>query len=135
MYFARQWRTRFLWLALAVVSALALGGCASGPAGNAPRASIPVPVSQPAIAKAAVGPVILQTQARWVATDWSELPGWHDDRLFEAWNAWIKSCEKPTAPFAALCAEVRRLSIATERRAAAVDAGAATALPGGKPAG
>jgi membrane-bound lytic murein transglycosylase A len=56
----------------------------------------------------------VQGQARWVVTDWSELPGWQDDRLFEAWNAWIKSCEKPVAPFAALCTQVRSLSIATE---------------------
>jgi len=59
-------------------------------------------------------PAIVQSQARWVATDWAELPGWQDDRLFEAWNAWIKSCEKPAAPYAALCTQVRRLSIATE---------------------
>ena len=111
MYFSRQWRTCFFWLALGVL--LALGGCASRPAGNATRTSLPVPVSQPTVPKA-VGPVMLQTQSRWVAAEWSELPGWQDDRLFEAWNAWIKSCEKPVAPFAALCAEVRRLSIATE---------------------
>jgi membrane-bound lytic murein transglycosylase A len=43
---------------------------------------------------------------------WSDLPGFADDNLFEAWNAWIKSCEKPVAPLAALCSEVRRLSIA-----------------------
>jgi membrane-bound lytic murein transglycosylase A len=43
---------------------------------------------------------------------WSELPGFTDDNLFEAWNAWIKSCEKPVGPWAALCSEVRRLSIA-----------------------
>ena len=43
---------------------------------------------------------------------WSALPGFSDDNLFEAWNAWIKSCEKPTLPLATLCGEVRRLSIA-----------------------
>ena len=42
---------------------------------------------------------------------WSELPGWGSDNLFEAWNAWLKSCEKAAPPWAALCPEVRRLSI------------------------
>jgi len=35
-----------------------------------------------------------------------------DDPLHEAWNAWLKSCERPGPVFAPLCAEVRRLSIA-----------------------
>jgi membrane-bound lytic murein transglycosylase A len=44
---------------------------------------------------------------------WESLPGWGTDNLFEAWNAWLKSCERPQPPFAALCADVRRLSIGT----------------------
>ena len=44
---------------------------------------------------------------------WSELPGFAGDPLFEAWNAWLKSCERPGAVFAPLCGEVRRLSIAS----------------------
>jgi membrane-bound lytic murein transglycosylase A len=56
--------------------------------------------------------VISQPKSRWVPVAWSELPGLADDTLFEAWNAWIKSCEKPSTTFAALCPEVRRLSIA-----------------------
>jgi membrane-bound lytic murein transglycosylase A len=42
---------------------------------------------------------------------WAELPGFEDDALHEAWNAWLKSCERPGPVFAPLCAEVRRLSI------------------------
>ncbi len=34
------------------------------------------------------------------------------DALHEAWNAWVKNCERPTPAFAGLCSEVRRLSIA-----------------------
>ncbi|MES2188261.1 MAG: MltA domain-containing protein [Pseudomonadota bacterium] len=58
-------------------------------------------------------------RSRWVPAAWSELPGFADDNLFEAWNAWIKSCERPGPVFASLCGEVRRLSIATpdEQRA------------------
>jgi membrane-bound lytic murein transglycosylase A len=43
---------------------------------------------------------------------WTELPGFPDDALHEAWNAWLKSCERPGPVFAPLCPEVRRLSIA-----------------------
>ena len=43
---------------------------------------------------------------------WSDLPGFADDTLFEAWNAWLRSCERPGTTFAPLCGDVRRLSIA-----------------------
>lgn len=57
-------------------------------------------------------PIIVQTKSRWIASDWSSLPGFADDALHEAWSAWTRSCEKPSAPFAKLCSDVRRLSIA-----------------------
>ena len=65
----------------------------------------------------------LQARSRWVAVRWAELPGFEDDTLFEAWNAWIKSCERPGPVFAPLCNEVRRLSIASgeEQRAWMLD--------------
>jgi membrane-bound lytic murein transglycosylase A len=49
-----------------------------------------------------------------VAVPWSELPGFEGDALFEAWNAWLKSCERPGPVFAPLCGDVRRLSIGGE---------------------
>jgi membrane-bound lytic murein transglycosylase A len=62
---------------------------------------------------------VLRGKARWVPVRWSELPGFGQDALHEAWNAWIRSCERPAPPHAALCPEVRRLSIGTaeEQRA------------------
>lgn len=57
-------------------------------------------------------PAIKRAQSRWRSVHWTELPGWGQDNLHEAWNAWLKSCERPPAPLAALCADVRRLSIA-----------------------
>jgi len=44
---------------------------------------------------------------------WSELPGFEADALYEAWNAWLKSCERPGSTFLPLCPEVRQLSIAS----------------------
>ncbi|MGE8318027.1 MAG: murein transglycosylase A [Comamonas sp.] len=64
-------------------------------------------------------PPIQQLKSRWVPVHWSSVPGVESDALHEAWNAWIKSCGRPAAPFAALCSEVRRMSLATgdEQRA------------------
>ncbi len=45
---------------------------------------------------------------------WSQLPGFGSDALFEAWNAWLKSCERPGPTFAPLCGQVRQLSIASD---------------------
>lgn len=55
---------------------------------------------------------LLRSASRWVPVRWAELPGFLDDALHEAWNAWLKSCERPPAPQAELCREVRRQSIA-----------------------
>ncbi len=63
--------------------------------------------------------IITQAKSRWVPVRWAELPGFEDDALFEAWNAWLKSCERPGPKFAPLCSDARRLSIASgpEQRA------------------
>jgi membrane-bound lytic murein transglycosylase A len=53
----------------------------------------------------------LQPKTRWVAVRWAELPGFEADALHEAWNAWLKSCERPGPVFLPLCSEVRRLSL------------------------
>lgn len=62
---------------------------------------------------------LAQARSRWVPVRWAELPGFSTDALHEAWNAWIKGCERPAPAFAPLCSEVRRLSIASaeEQRA------------------
>ena len=72
------------------------------PAG-AGGAALPVPAPS--------GPVLAQGKSRWVAVPWSELPGVHDDALHEAWNAWLKSCERPAPGVGALCSEVDRKSV------------------------
>jgi membrane-bound lytic murein transglycosylase A len=55
---------------------------------------------------------LTQPRSRWVPVPWSDLPGWSQDRLFDAWNAWLRSCERPPPVFATLCDSVRQLSIA-----------------------
>ena len=64
-------------------------------------------------------PPIIQGKSRWTAVRWAELPGFAQDPLYEAWNAWIKSCERPGPVQAPLCRQVRGLSIGSgdEQRA------------------
>ena len=103
------------------VIAAALAACGSPPLVSAPQ---PEAVVQPnlQIARPGATPVqgtLSRGQGRWVPVVWSELPGFADDNLFEAWNAWLKSCERPSGTFASLCPEIRGLSIGSpaEQRA------------------
>ncbi|MDD5334228.1 MAG: MltA domain-containing protein [Rhodoferax sp.] len=89
-----------------------LAACGSAPrqlpAGSPPAAGV---APERRDAGAALPAPILQSKSRWTAVRWAELPGFEEDALHEAWNAWLKSCERPGPVFAPLCAEVRRLSI------------------------
>ncbi|RYZ13377.1 MAG: transglycosylase [Comamonadaceae bacterium] len=96
------------WLAgLAIVATLV--GCSSGPVlvddEVAPRTTAPTPL--PPLAASMTHP-----RSRWVPAAWSELPGFGDDALHEAWSALIASCARPNAAFAPLCRDLRRLAIA-----------------------
>jgi membrane-bound lytic murein transglycosylase A len=107
---------RFLWNALIVGT---LAGCAGVPLPPADEVPAPAPVAPAPAADAAGLPPLLQGKSRWQPVRWDELPGFGDDALHEAWNAWLKSCERPAPAFAPLCPEVRRLSIGSgqEQRA------------------
>lgn len=88
-----------------------MASCGSAP----PTAPEAAPRAEPPRPRSTTLPPQLQGRggSRWTAVDWTELPGWGEDQLFEAWNAWIKSCERPGPNFAPLCTEVRSLSIGT----------------------
>jgi membrane-bound lytic murein transglycosylase A len=94
-----------------------LAGCAGprvlpGADGQPPAA--PAAPAAPSPVDAGVLPAPVATgKGRWVPVRWDELPGLQQDALHEAWNAWIRSCERPAAPWGLLCAEVRQLAIAT----------------------
>jgi membrane-bound lytic murein transglycosylase A len=85
----------------------------------APASPAPAAVPELAGDTGPLPPPIQQGKSRWTAVRWAELPGFADDALFEAWNAWLKSCERPGPAFAPLCPQIRQLSIATpeEQRA------------------
>ena len=56
---------------------------------------------------------IVRAKSRWVPVRWKDLPGFGADGLHDAWNAWVRSCERPLPVFAALCPEIRVLSLAS----------------------
>ena len=92
-----------------IVGILAACSTTPLPPPSAPRApTVQPPLSGPV----AVPGTLAQSKSRWVPVGWSELPGFDADALHEAWNAWLRSCERPPPAFAPLCGDVRRLSIA-----------------------
>jgi membrane-bound lytic murein transglycosylase A len=105
--------SRVWWLAAIAAMLAACGSVPLGPGpggtGAAPRAPADAPPGQ----------AIVQGRSRWVSASFEDLPGFGQDTLHEAWNAWLQSCERPPAAHAPLCPEVRRLSIASadEQRA------------------
>lgn len=119
---------RSIRLASIIVMTALLASCASPPL---PPYSSPTSSSSPPAAAAPAAPgsrpgddgplpaPLVKDKSRWVPVRWAELPGFEEDQLFEAWNAWLKSCERPGPAFAPLCGDIRRLSIASaeEQRA------------------
>ena len=78
------------------------------------RAAVVTPQSSPAWQWADSQPLpgaIARGKSVWTPARWSELPGWGYDTLHEAWNAWLRSCERPAPGFGPLCAEVRQLTL------------------------
>lgn len=53
-------------------------------------------------------------RSRWVPVSWDDLPGWQDDSLHEAWNAWLQNCERPGPVYGPLCPSVRQLLLASD---------------------
>lgn len=116
------------WAGAAIVGTLA--ACSSMPPPVAPPAPVampqpgPVPVAEPlpvelalALAQADAGPLpppVSRNASTWAPARWSDLPGVTQDELHEAWNAWLRSCERPGPTWTALCRDVRPLSLSTD---------------------
>ena len=94
---------------LAIVGSLV--ACSSAPLQAPPPATPRAEAVRSTPAPTDVQGTLTQTKSRWVPVAWTDLPGFAEDTLFEAWNAWLKSCERPSGALGALCSEVRRLSI------------------------
>ncbi len=98
-----------LSVVISIALAMLLAACGSAPLRQTPGTPVPAVRSDD---RGALPAPILQAKSRWTAVRWNELPGFSEDALHEAWNAWVKSCERPGPVFASLCGDVRRLSIA-----------------------
>lgn len=102
--------SRFLWRGrrwrLSGAAAI-LGMLAACSVMSPPGPAEPGPPAAPAA-------VVEQPRSRWVAVDWSELPGWADDQLTLAWPALLRSCDKPQPDWTRLCAEARQLAAPDE---------------------
>jgi membrane-bound lytic murein transglycosylase A len=111
-------RVRALAAAFSIGLVLVLGACSSTPLREPIAPAIPVSERTtardeiPVFDDPAPAETLVRGKSRWVPVAWSDLAGLCDDALFEAWNAWLKSCQRPAPPYAALCSEVRLLSIA-----------------------
>lgn len=126
--FSHGWRGRLTAAAIVgMLSACALGPsvqipAALPPAAERPAASAPAAAPQvqgqaerlaPAASNAPIAqvrrPPVAQPQSRWVAQDWSQLPGWQSDDLQAAWPAWQRSCERPHPDWVRACQQLRQL--------------------------
>ena len=98
-------RTLPRWSSLAgaasVVAAALLAGCGTKP--TAPPSDT------------ITGQVITQPKSRWVPVSWASLPGFQQDRVGEAWSAWMQSCQKPGPVFAATCREAAGMTRASDQ--------------------
>jgi membrane-bound lytic murein transglycosylase A len=88
-----------------VALSLVLVSCASPLPSDikAPEVSATGPVSSAA--------VIQRARARWVPVNFSELPGWEQDRSAELWPALLRSCERPAPEWLRLCGQARAASL------------------------
>ncbi len=112
----------------AIVGSVLLWGCATRPVPRASVAKVAAPAQADAVSQApaprpagaagpeALAPPLTMTQpgSRWVAVAWSDMPAWREDPLGEAWSAWMRSCQRASAPWIAPCAEARALASAPD---------------------
>ena len=124
---------RLISLLLSSTLLLGLVACGSGPLRRtAPEGAVPEPVQVAPPGASTVSPLppprvsgalagLPNTpnpqqpyRSRWVAVSWNDLPGWQDDPLHDAWNAWLQNCERPGPLFAPLCKDVRQLLLASD---------------------
>jgi membrane-bound lytic murein transglycosylase A len=90
--------------ALAILGALV--GCSSThlpDTAESPAARSTTPAAPPTVQERERA-TLQRERARWVAADWSELPGWGQDRALELWPALTQSCARPAPGWSALCA-------------------------------
>ena len=91
-----------------------LGACATAPPPTVPT---PAGAGTPAASAPAALPApgtyqgtLQRPRARWVPVDWTQLPGWADDRAAELWPALQAGCARPAAGWTVVCARALAFS-------------------------
>jgi len=95
-----SWRGAILGSAAAL--AVLIAACTT-----TPPAPVPVPVAPavPVTPPDAPATPLAQPQSRWIPVAFDDLPGWTNDRSSELWPALVRSCERASPAWVALCAD------------------------------
>jgi membrane-bound lytic murein transglycosylase A len=91
-----------------VALAWLLASCASPPRDQAAPPDTKPPTTAEPVATA---PPLLRARSRWVPVNFSDLPGWEQDRSAELWPALLRSCERPAPEWLRLCGQARAASL------------------------
>jgi membrane-bound lytic murein transglycosylase A len=120
----KQMAARWLQALVAITLVATLVGCGTtrrAPLSDTPRPypAARVPADAPRASGSLAGtpgtPSPQQSyRSRWVAASWNEVPGWQEDQLQDAWNAWLQNCVRPGPLFAPLCKDVRQLMLGSD---------------------
>ena len=91
-----------------VALTLLFASCASPPRIQQPTPEVKPPISTES---AVAAPPLLRARSRWLPVNFSELPGWEQDRSAELWPALLRSCERPAPEWLRLCGQARAASL------------------------
>ena len=104
---------------LVYASALVLAACQTVPPPVAPpapevaspAAAAPVAPAAPTAPETPAGKPAVPAPPQLRAVSWNALPGWREDQLDQAWDAFLRSCGPLASrePWSAVCAEARAL--------------------------
>ncbi len=90
------------WALPALTVAAIVAGCSSKP------------TLSPDVTPIGSGRPITQAQSRWIPDSWSNLPGFQQDSVSQAWGAWMRTCQRPSANFASVCRSAAAMSNASD---------------------
>jgi len=118
---AGAWRSVSRWLLPCFLAACAsqvpLPSPAPAPASSAPVAPIGIPTitakPAPTVTELPLA-TVPDKRSRLVAVEWRDLPGWDKESMPEVWSVLLGNCERPSGSLAALCPQVRRLTLASD---------------------